>query len=277
MRLELHCHSHYSRGRKIPVEGLDSPADLVRTAKKLGLGGIALTDHDSDRGWKEAAEEARKQGMLFIPAIEISSLQGHVIGLGLNEYISSGLPLDDTLEKIHEQGGVSVAAHPFDIRREGLGKLSGKADVIEVFNSLNLDRFSNWAAKRFALKAGRPMAAGSDSHTKEMLGSCINLIDAHDLDSCLREIRRENVSFRTGYSSMGKLLPWTRQRMLLSHGEVLDYIDSNYPQPKKWVSQRLLHAFTSSGREAPWRWLGELGLAGARCYGLARAVSGLKI
>jgi predicted metal-dependent phosphoesterase TrpH len=272
MRLELHCHSHYSRGRKIPAEGLDSPADLVRTAKKLGLGGIALTDHDSDRGWKEAAAEARKLGMLFMPAIEISSLSGHVIGLGLNEKIRSSLPLEETLEKIQGQGAVSMAAHPFDIRRDGIGKLASKADVIEVFNSLNLDRFSNLAARRFALKAGKPAVAGSDSHTKEMLGSCVNYIDAHDLDSCLREIHRGKVSFRTSYPDMDKLLPWTRKRMILSYGDILDYIEANYSQPKKWVSQRLLHAFTSSRREGLWYLLGEAGLASSRCYGLAKMV-----
>ncbi len=272
MRMELHCHSHYSMGRRIPVEGLDSPADLVRTAKKLGLGGIALTDHDSDRGWKEASAEARKLGIVFIPAIEVSCLQGHVIGLGLNEYIPSGLSLEETLDKIRGQAGLAVAAHPFDIRGEGIGKLAVKADVIEAFNSINLDRFSNLAARRFAFKAGKPMVAGSDSHTKEMLGSCINYIDAHDVDSALRQIKSGNASFRTGYPGMDKLLPWTRQRMALSYGDILDYIEANYSQPKKWFSQRLLHAFTSSRREAPWHLMGEAGLAGARAYGLAKMV-----
>jgi predicted metal-dependent phosphoesterase TrpH len=273
MRFELHCHSHYSRGEKIPVEGLDSPADLVRAAKRLGLGGLALTDHDSDRGWKEAAAEAGKLGILFIHGVEISSLSGHVIGLGLNEKIRGGLSLEETLEGIREQGAVSVAAHPFDIRGEGLGKLSAKADAIEAFNSLNLDRLSNRAASRFAKKAGKPCVAGSDSHTKEMLGSCVNYIDAHDTDSALREIKAGRVSFHASYTPLGEVLPWVKQRMLLSYGEIVKYIDSNHSQPKKWVSQRLLHAFTSSRREAPWYWLGELGLAGARAYGLAQALS----
>jgi predicted metal-dependent phosphoesterase TrpH len=272
MKIELHCHSHYSRGRKIPVEGLDSPADLVRAAKKLGLGGIALTDHNSDSGWKGATAEARKLGIVFIPGIEVSSLSGHVIGLGLNEYIKAGLALEETLERIREQGAVSVAAHPFDIRGEGMGKLAGKADVIEAFNSINLDRFSNLSAKRFARKAGKPVVAGSDSHTKEMLGSCANYIDAHDMDSVLRGIKSGKASFRTSYPGMDKLLPWTRRRMVLSYGEILEYTQANYPQPKRWVSQRLLHSFTSSRRVAPWYWLGELGLAGAKCYGLARTV-----
>jgi predicted metal-dependent phosphoesterase TrpH len=269
MRVELHCHSHYSRGRKIPTEGLDSPADMVRTAKKMGLDGLALTDHNSSSGWQEASQEAKKQGLLFIPAIEISSLGGHIIGLGLNEPIQAGLPPEETLERIREQGAVSVAAHPFDIRRDGLGALSLKADALEAFNSMNLDRYSNRASARFARKSGKPCVAGSDAHTKEMVGQCVNHMEAHDLDSCLKAIKAGKLSFQASYTPLGKLLPWTKQRMLRSYGELLQRTEGYY-QPKRWVSQRLLHAFTSSRREAHWYWLGELGLAGARAYGLLK-------
>src|SRR4030042_1821987 len=122
MRFELHCHSIYSKGKKIPAEGMDSPADLVKAAKALSLDGIALTDHSTNRGWAEAKETCIKHGLVFIPAIEVSSLAGHIIGLGLNEHVKSGLSAEETLDSIREQGAVSVAAHPFDIRGGGLGK-----------------------------------------------------------------------------------------------------------------------------------------------------------
>jgi predicted metal-dependent phosphoesterase TrpH len=272
MRLELHCHSIYSKGKKIPTEGTDSPADLVKAAKALGLDGIALTDHSTDRGWKEAEQACRRCGLLFIPSMEVSSLQGHIIGLGLNGYMKSGLSAEETLERIREQGGVSVAAHPFDIRGEGLGKLAAKADVIESFNSMNLDRFSNRAASRFAHKSGKPMVAGSDSHTKETLGHCINFIDAQDMDSCLREIRQGKVTLRTSYIPLEKLLPWVKRRFALSHEDVARYMEANYSQPRRWLSERLVHKFLNDRNERVWYWAGELGLAGARAYGLARAV-----
>jgi len=270
MKFELHCHSFYSKGKKIPTEGMDSPADLVKAAKALGLGGLALTDHSTNRGWKEAEEACRRHGLVFIPAIEISSLHGHVIGLGLNDYIRSGLSPEETLEKIREQGGLAVAAHPFDIRREGLGKSSAKADVIESFNSMNLDRFSNMTALKFARKAGRPCVAGSDSHTKEMLGQCINHIDAQDMDSCLKQIHRGKVSFRVSYIPLEKLLPWVKRRFALSHEDVAGYMEANYSQPRRWFSERLVHKFVNDRNERLWYWTGELGLAGARAYGLTR-------
>ena len=271
MRLELHCHSKYSRGKKIPVEGLDSPADLVKAAKAKGLEGIALTDHSTHRGWNEAKEEAKRQGMLFIPAIEISSLDGHVIGLGLSDYVKSGLPLDETLDAIRSQGGVSIAVHPFDIRGEGLGAESGKADVIEAFNSMNLDKFSNRLARAFAKKNGKPCVAGSDAHTKEMIGQCVNLVQAHDLDSALSQIRRGS-KFQAGYIPLGKLLPWVKQRMALSHNDILDYMERNYSQPRRWFSERMLCKFISNER-AYWYWLGEAGLAGSRAYGMMKALN----
>ncbi|HJW96597.1 MAG TPA: PHP domain-containing protein [archaeon] len=275
MRLELHCHSHYSRGKKIPTEGIDSPSDIVKAANALGLDGLALTDHSTNRGWKEAEDEARKLGLLFIPGIEISSREGHIIGLGLNDHIRSGLSAEETIERIREQGAVSVAVHPFDLRRDGTGRLAGKADVIESFNSMNLDGFSNRLARRFAEKAGKPMAAGSDAHTKEMVGQCINFIDAHDLDSCLKQIKSGKVSFQVSYTPLEKLLPWVKKRMTLSHGDILEYIEKSYWQPKRWVSERLVHKFVNDRNERFWYWVGELGLAGSRGYGLARAFSGL--
>jgi predicted metal-dependent phosphoesterase TrpH len=267
MKFELHCHSMYSRGKKIPAEGIDSPRDLVRTAKKIGLDGLALTDHYSDRGWTEAKEEARKQGLIFIPGIEVSSKEGHIIGLGLNGYVQSGLPVEETLESIREQGAVSVAAHPFDIRNEGIKEKCLKADATEVFNSMNLDRFSNLAARRFARKNRLVMLAGSDSHTKEMLGQCINHIEASDVDSCLKEIRKGRVSFSARYTPLERLLPWIKMRLSLSYGDIVRYADSRYQEPKRWISKRLLHRFVSARREYFWYWLGEAGLRGSVVYG----------
>jgi flagellar biosynthesis component FlhA len=59
--VHLHCHSHYSKGKVISWEALHSPAEIVRAARARGLAGIALTDHDTNKGWKEAAAEAKKE------------------------------------------------------------------------------------------------------------------------------------------------------------------------------------------------------------------------
>ncbi|QIK75637.1 PHP domain-containing protein [Nocardioides piscis] len=69
MRIDLHTHSSVS-------DGTDTPADLVRAAKAAGLDVVALTDHDTARGWAEAQRTAEEVGIGFVPGIEISTRLG---------------------------------------------------------------------------------------------------------------------------------------------------------------------------------------------------------
>ncbi len=66
MFVDLHTHSTAS-------DGTFSPTALIRAAKDAGLAGIALTDHDTGNGLREAAEEAERLGIRFVPGIEISA------------------------------------------------------------------------------------------------------------------------------------------------------------------------------------------------------------
>lgn len=74
--LDLHTHSNRS-------DGLDTPAYLITRAKQLGIDLLALADHDTTDGWKEASDKAKELEIGFVPAIEISThsdiktAQGH--------------------------------------------------------------------------------------------------------------------------------------------------------------------------------------------------------
>ncbi len=76
-RADLHLHSSAS-------DGSDSPTELVRKAGKLGLGGIALTDHDSLSGIKEFMDADASDELMRIPGLEISSdyedKEVHILG-----------------------------------------------------------------------------------------------------------------------------------------------------------------------------------------------------
>src|SRR5207249_11639463 len=106
MPFDLHNHPRYSPGSRVP------PADLVRLAQKLRLGGIAITDHNSVGGI-EQAEAAAGPNFLVLPAIEISTNAGHVLAYGVREAIPRNLSVADTVERIVALGGVPVAAHPY--------------------------------------------------------------------------------------------------------------------------------------------------------------------
>ncbi|MFH1445424.1 MAG: CehA/McbA family metallohydrolase [Nanoarchaeota archaeon] len=273
MRFELHCHSHYSEGTKIVLEAPQSPRELIRTAKKKGLDGLALTDHDTTKGWKQASEEAKKLKMVFIPAVEISTKSGHVLGLGLNSTIKKGISLDETLDKIKEQGAVSVAAHPFDIRGMGIRTEIRKTDAVEVFNAFSFDKVSNRLTEKHAKRLGLSMTVGSDAHSLGMLGSAVNIINARSLDGILKKIKKGDVLLEKKYVSAEEAIDWSRDRMTKSYLQILNYIEKNYKEPKAWASRHLLNNYVFSTVDNSywaWRCLAKLGFGASGLYGRAK-------
>jgi len=271
MFFELHAHTHHSTGRKIPCECTVSPKQLVKIAKKIGLNGVAVTDHDNIKAWKEASREAKKEGMIFIPGIEISTRQGHLIGLGLTEYVKPFMDVDETLDYIRMQGAVSVAPHPFDIKGEGLGRLSERVDAIEVFNSLNMDRASNGVAHRYAKKQRKPMVVGSDAHSSKMIGRSMNIIEADDAEGVLNAIRNNRVDHIKRYATVDSLIFWAEERMATSSADILKYIDRNYNRPKAWISRKLMMKFLSIPN-IYWKPLAYFGLGSSMAYGSIRSL-----
>ncbi len=266
MKFETHSHSYYSVGTKIIWEGLNSPAEMVKAAKKKGLGGIAITDHNSIKAWREARETAKKEGIIFIPGIEISSADGHIIGLGINDFIERDMSADETIEKIHEQGGIAIAAHPFDIKGEGLRDKCVKADAAEVFNALNVDILANKFTERKLRKLNISKVCGSDAHSVEMVGRAVNHIDADDVDSVLKQIKRGNVEIECDYVPIRVITAWAKTRMERSYGYTLKYIHENYRQPKAWLAEGLLNKYVNSKRTNFWKVLGLVSVNITRIY-----------
>jgi len=247
MLAELHCHSIYSTGTKIFVEGLNKPDEIVRHAKIIGLNCLALTDHNTMKGMTEAKKTARKYGILLIPGEEITTEAGHVLGLGINKAIKPELSLDETIDLIHKQGGIAVAAHPFDFRREGIGELAKKCDAIESFNALNLERTANWCAKTFAKKNKKSTTAGSDAHCLDMLGHGITDITCeHNLGSCLKAIKNGKTSMQKKYVPMNIIVWWTTQRLKYSYYYTINYMNNNYRLPKRFVGTKLIKLVNKS-------------------------------
>ena len=246
MKFELHCHTTHSRGSKIPTEALTTPRDVFRVLKKKGFSGAAITDHDTTTGWKDARSEARRLKMVFIPGLEVSTSSGHVIGLGVTGKIAKGLPVEDTVERIHAQGGLAVAPHPFDLRSEGVGIDFMKCDAAEIFNSLNMSRIDNWRAKRKIKNTNVTPVGGSDAHTPSMLGMTANIMEAHDLDTALEQIRKAKVVVEGSYTPVPELVRWARQRMIGSHDDILRYIGKNYSRPRAALARHMLSWFTKS-------------------------------
>jgi glycosyltransferase involved in cell wall biosynthesis len=169
--VDLHTHTDWSNDCTTPA------ADLLDHAEEIGLGAIAITDHNAFGGAREAVDLAAIRDLIVIPGEEIKTDgQGEVIGLFLEEEIPRGLSFAETLEAIREQGGLVYLPHPFDRLHSipdpsTLHRHLAEIDVFEVFNARLLRDTFNDEALRFARKYGLLQGAGSDAHVLQGIGT----------------------------------------------------------------------------------------------------------
>jgi len=246
---ETHCHTVYSKQKNIKWEGINTPAEMVERAKSLGIGVLCITDHDSIRAWPEAIAAGKKHGVLVVPGTEISSADGHILGLGLNGPVPKKLSAEETIDRIHAQGGFAIAAHPFDIKGLGIREKIKYADGVEVFNSLNADKVANWMSRRQSRRIGKPLFAGSDAHSVDMLGMSLNKIsdDVQNIDDFIHSLKKGNVSIaKSDYQQASVIVEWTRERMSRSYIDIIDYVNAHYTMPKMQISKFMLNRFVYS-------------------------------
>jgi predicted metal-dependent phosphoesterase TrpH/glycosyltransferase involved in cell wall biosynthesis len=179
--VDLHMHTDHSSDCATPVE------TLLATARDVGLGAIAITDHNEMSGAFAAAELSEEYGVKVILAEEVKTgEQGEVIGLFLNERIERGMTMAETVAEIRRQGGLVYVPHPFDRLHsvpdyEHLLDMVEDIDILEVFNPRVALSAFNEEAERFAAKYRIVPGAGSDSHVAQGLGSVMTRV--HDFES----------------------------------------------------------------------------------------------
>jgi len=172
MFLDLHNHTKYSPDSRV------DPAALVGVARKMRLAGVAITDHNSVGGIA-VAEAAAGHDFLVIPAIEVSTRSGHVLGYGIREVIPRNLSVAETAERIVALGGVPVAAHPFRFW-SGLGPTAvaeAQFPAYETCNARTLRR-GNVRARALARERKLGETGGSDSHFLDEVAKGVTAVDA---------------------------------------------------------------------------------------------------
>ncbi len=196
-RADLHVHSHWS-------DGAQSPQTLVRRAAGR-VDVLAITDHDEIRGALLARQFARSRPELGVEVVvgeEISTRNGHLLGLFLEERVPPGLPALATIELIHAQGGLAVVAHPchpMNVRDRGapcLTDLIGDLplDGIEAVNNAG---FFSWLYDAIAalrnLEWALPVTGGSDAHDVWYVGSGLTRFEGQRPE----DLRRALLAART--------------------------------------------------------------------------------
>jgi predicted metal-dependent phosphoesterase TrpH len=159
-------------------DGHHTPRQVVEAALRVPqLDTIAITDHDCIEGAIEARARLKRAGAVLqvIVGEEVTSREGHIVGLFLREAVRPAMSAQDTIKAIHEQGGLAIAVHPFRLAgKEGVAGLAASLpfDAVEVLNGGSTPR--TWAANRRMAHLdirGKPVTAGSDAHIREMVAS----------------------------------------------------------------------------------------------------------
>src|SRR5437879_9834912 len=139
LKWETHCHTVYSNRRRRRFDALNTPREMIEAAIQKGLQGIVITDHDSVMGGLIGRKTAKAYaGFQVIPGAEITSRFGHILAIGVETDIPKGRSVGETVEKIRDHGGISIAAHPYSTRvQPSLREQCLKTDAVEVFNATN--------------------------------------------------------------------------------------------------------------------------------------------
>lgn len=186
IKIDLHVHSHYSS------DSLITPEELVIYAKKRGLDGVAVTDHDR---LDSALKIARETSFFILPGMEISSSNGHIVALNVQEPICKGLGAEETVDEIHRAGGIAVACHPTAFFKGSLGKHATSVfDAIEVINASSFPfNYSVKNAQKIANRLEIAQVAGSDAHYPPEIGYAYTLVNASlDIDEIVRSIQKRS-------------------------------------------------------------------------------------
>ncbi|NWF95236.1 MAG: PHP domain-containing protein [Candidatus Thorarchaeota archaeon] len=196
---DLHSHTIHSK------DGLTHPRSLFKWMRLRGLRGMAVTEHERPSLVKPIVRDDR----FLINACEFKTEDfGELIGLFVTEPIPPST-FEETADRIHSQGAITVLPHPRDpLRKEAALRkglpdelISRHVDLVEGINSrCVLNIFNTWA-QRLAVRLAKPVTAGSDAHSFLEIGHAKTFLA--DI-SCVEDIRRELKAGRTriwGYPS----------------------------------------------------------------------------
>ena len=177
-KADLHMHSTYSDG----IGTIEEIFDHVQNKTNLDV--IAITDHDVIEGSLRARDLWSKGSYRFdfVVGEEVSTNEGHLLGLFIEKRIPPGLSVERSIDLIHEQGGLAVIAHPLhklfrhSCQREVMDRIHANKDVwldgIETWNASFCGIYANQVAMRVNRDVyGLPELGNSDAHTLNSIGT----------------------------------------------------------------------------------------------------------
>lgn len=242
---DLHIHSTYSRDATTTIRA------ILKQASDVHLDVIAITDHDEIRGALEACKLGYEYGIQVIPGVEITTKEGHLVALFIEELPPAGKSLIETLAIIGELGGIAIAPHPFNglpgsLNMESVvGALTNpKAKAVlkgmETHN-MGTQSFDSTAQK---LSIYLPLAkiASSDAHVYWAIGAGRTEF-AGETTQDLRKAIENNTTIPIPYEeefSARAIFSWVRRIALRRFGYASDTTSASQPINTQKMTQSFI-------------------------------------
>jgi predicted metal-dependent phosphoesterase TrpH len=183
--LIIDLHTHTLVGSDDSFIDID---ELVEKAKKSGLDGVCVTDHEWF--WRQSTIErfCRELDFLILPGVEMNTEDGHLLVFGLDKYVFGMHRTGFLKQVLDEIGGVMILAHPYrrnmyygESVEESVNRYSQRdffdlIDIIETHNGRakeHQSRFSQQLCQRLSLKG----TGGSDAHRLSDIPSCATVFE----------------------------------------------------------------------------------------------------
>ena len=179
LKFDFHIHSKYS------FDSILSPKRILKRAKKVGLSGIAITDHGTIKGGVQTYKINKNPLFTVIIGCEVNTEVGDIVGMFLNDEIRSRQSME-VIDEIHNQEGIVVLPHPF--KSHNLNEeLIKSVDLIEGINGRTSFE-KNLMAQDLARNYNLPTIAGSDAHFGLEIGDVETVINDCDVDEIKKSL-----------------------------------------------------------------------------------------
>ena len=211
LRIDLHLHTTLSQDSTVTLE------DAIEGCRRLGLDGFAATNHDVLTRIPESALD--DSGLIILPGIEIKAEGIHIGAFDINMLVEENLSLGETIDGIHDQGGIAVICHAHSVlgtwlNRENIWEAG--FDLVEVANAYQfpygiMEELNGSLAKRL----GCAQTGGSDSHISSTVGRAYTILEADErsAEGVLDALRKGRCRGEGRGISLAERLRWPRIRV----------------------------------------------------------------
>lgn len=211
-KADLHIHTTASDGAATPQQVLD------HAAGRGDLNVIAITDHDEIWGALQARELAAqgRYPLEIIVGMEVTTREGHLLALFIEQPIPMFLSLEETIERIHAQGGLCIVPHPmswltFSVgRRRLLSLVKRRSDSIyfDGLESFNASLGGRVAHRQALALNGATLSlaevGGSDAHNLSMVGRALTLFPGRTAQDFRRALDAKSTTVAGHFSPVSE-------------------------------------------------------------------------